>query len=131
VARSPWGTLLVVVLLAHLVFGLLRIPHSVIDKRTDELVSYGKLGGVRYLLDTKYHKGAAAVEWILENTVEDSVFLWRGEYKGSFELVAHLIYPRLLYEESRVAKYIHKIHGRPVSARVLVGRGNDVELVDR
>ena len=129
--RSRWGTLLLVVLLAHLVFGLARIPHSVVGKRLAERRSHDERGRVRYLLDTKHHKGAAAVQWILDNTVENSVFLWRGEYRGSFELVAQLIFPRLLYEESRIAKNIHEIHGRPVSARVLVGLGNDVELVDR
>jgi hypothetical protein len=131
VRRSRWGILLLVVLLAHLVFGLARVPHSVVGKRAAERHSYNERGRVRYLLDTKHHKGADAVQWILDNTVEDSVFLWRGQYKGSFELVAHLIYPRLLYEESRVARHIDKIHGRPVSARVLVGRGNDLELVER
>ena len=129
--RSGIQILLLVVLVGHLLLGLLRIPHAVVNKRGDEIALHGKVGHVSYLLDTKHHKGAAQVEWLLANTPEDSVILWRGEYKGSFELVAHLVYPRLLYEESRVAPGVDTIHDRKVAAKVLVGLGNDLELVSR
>ena len=122
--------LLLVVLLAHLVLGLARIPHAVIDKRQQEMAQYREKGPVRYLLETKHHSGANEVQWILDHTPENCVVLWRGNYKGSFELVAQLIFPRLLYAAG-AADGATTVHGRPVAAKVLVGLGTDLELHDR
>ena len=122
--------LLLVILLAHVILGLMRIPHAVIGKRRQEMTQYREQGPVRYLLETKHHRGADEVRWILDHTPENSVVLWRGEYKGSFELVAQLIFPRLLYAED-AAGSATTVHGRPVAAKVLVGLGTDLELQDR
>ncbi len=129
--RSHVKTLLLLLLAAHLLFGLARIPHGVFGKRQAEATRYRQLGRVRYLLDTKHRQGWQEVEWLLQNTPVNSVILWRGEYKGSFELVADLVFPRLLYEASRVQPGITTLHHRPVATRVLVGLGNDLELVAR
>lgn len=118
-------------LAGHLLLGLVRIPHAVFGKRAAEAALYQRVGRVRYLLDNRYHKGFEAVEWLLRNTPPDSVILWRGEPKGSFELVADLVFPRLLYESWRVQPGNRTIHGRPIASRVLVGLGTDLELVPR
>jgi hypothetical protein len=129
--RKLLGRLLLLLLCAHILLGLLRIPHAVIGHRRDETAALEARGRVRYLLDRKHWQGASTIQWILDNTVEDSVFLWRGQYKGSFELVAELIFPRLLYHESLVPRHTQELFGRPVAARVIVGLGNDLELRQR
>jgi len=131
VQRSHVKTLLLLLVTAHLLVGLARIPHAVFGKRAAEAARYEQVGRVRYLLDTKYHQGWQEVEWLLQNTPANSVILWRGEYKGSFELAADLVFPRLLYEASRVQPGITTIYDRPVATRVLVGLGNDLDLVSR
>lgn len=129
--RNHVRLLLLVLLASHLLLGLLRIPHAVFPKRAEEAAHYQKLGRVRYLLDTKRAQGWKEVEWLLRNTPPESVILWRGEYKGSFELAGDLLFPRLLYEASRVPPDTTTLHGRLVAPKVLVGLGNDLELVAR
>lgn len=129
--RSHVRFLLLVLLGTHLLLGLVRIPYAVFPKRREEAARYQEVGRVRYLLDTRHGHGWQAVEWLLQNTPPESVILWRGEYKGSFELAGDLLFPRLLYEASRVAPGTATLHGRPVAPKVLVGLGNDLELVPR
>jgi hypothetical protein len=131
VHRNHATILLLFVLAGHLLFGLARIPHAVFGKRAAAAADHELSGRVRYILDTRHVQGWAEVEWLLRNTPADSVILWRGEAKGSFELVADLVFPRLLYEAWRVAPGIQTIHGRPVASRILVGLGTDLELVPR
>jgi hypothetical protein len=131
VKRSHVRFLLLVLLGSHLLLGVVRIPYAVFPKRRAEAARYQEVGRVRYLLDTKRGHGWEAVEWLLRNTPPNSVILWRGEYKGSFELAGDLLFPRLLYEASRVPPDTATLHDRPVAPRVLVGLGNDLELVPR
>ncbi len=126
-----WTKVLWLVFFAHLTLGLARIPHGVVGKRLDEIGDYREGGPVRYLLDSKHHRGAEAVLWLLQNTPADSVVLWRGDPKGSFELVAHLIFPRLLYRADRLPSGATTVHDRPLASMVVVGHGDKLELQPR
>ncbi len=129
--RSHVTALLLLLLAGHLLFGIGRIPHGVFGKRQTEAAFYHRVGRGRYLLEARDYQGWHAVEWLLRNTPEKSVILWRGEAKGSFELVADLVFPRLLYDASRVRPGTDTVLGLPIASKVLVGLGGDLELVPR
>lgn len=129
--RRHITALLLLLLAGHLLLGLGRLPHGVFGKRQTEAALHREVGRVRYLLAARHHQGFEAVEWLLENTPRHCVILWRGNAKGSFELVADLVFPRLLYDASSLRPGTDTIFGLPVASKVLVGLGDDLELSPR
>lgn len=116
---SKGAALLLALLGAHIALGVARIPGKVIGRRVDEIEQFRDQGPARYLLGRAQLDGADEIEWLLENTDEDCVVLWRWPAKGALEFVAALIAPRLLVDERHVPEGATRFDGRPIAAGTL------------
>lgn len=132
---STWLGLLVLV---HVVWGIVRVPGKVWQRRLDDVDAYRR-GPVNWFLgpgaETRLG-GADAVQWLLDNTPPACVVPWRGEAKGAFELASGLLAPRWLVHADAVPRGAREYLGRALAAGsegvvVLVGRGEDVTLEAR
>ncbi|MCR9248218.1 MAG: hypothetical protein NXI31_24575 [bacterium] len=120
----------------HALWGLLRLPSRVAARRLSEIAQYREHGAVNYFLGATGKRedgGAAAVDWLLENSAPNAVVLWRGETKGAFELASGLLAPRWLVHRNHVSTAAREYRGRPLAGdargiAVLVGAGERVEL---
>lgn len=142
IERAPvkLRTLLIAAVAVHVIFVIVRVPHSVFGRRSKDISDHAERGAVRFHLDNKHRQGAAAVEWILANVPEDGVVLSQGELRGALEFVPVLIWPRLLVR-SAVPKSAREFAGRPIARRrredghegqvVLIGLGDALELAVR
>lgn len=112
---SKSSIFLLVLLGAHLALGIGRIPGRVIQRRLDEIHQYEQKGPARFLLeDAKLH-GADELEWVLANTAEHSVILWRWPSKGALEFAAALLAPRLVVDERLVSPGATQFAGRTIA----------------
>ncbi|MFQ5504799.1 MAG: hypothetical protein ACE5F1_08395 [Planctomycetota bacterium] len=132
---------LLLAFVVHLGIGVLRIPGKAYVKRLRQIQEYRQKGQVRYFMERFGSDTVDTMNWILENTPEDSVLLFRGSWRIAMEFVPALIHPRLLYAEDAVSPGASEVHGRPIARGlhpgvgrgqlVLVGRRNSLELETR
>lgn len=106
------GIALLVLLAVHLAIGIGRIPNRVIGRRVDDIQNYRVKGAARFLLEDAKLEGASQLDWVLANTDEFSVILWRWPCVGALEFAASLLTPRLIVDERDV----------PVGATTFAGR---------
>ncbi len=135
------GRIVLVLLLAHLAWGVGRIPSKVWGKRLDEIAEYQRDGAAAFHLDNSHRHGAGIVRRVVAGTPPDAIVLWTGEWKGALEFVAPLIAPRLLVDAHEVDPHAGTFLGRPLARLeradgnpatiVLVGSGDRVELTFR
>lgn len=85
----PW------LILAHLLWGAVRLPGKALARRVDEIERYRRDGAEHWFLDRGGYSGADVVTWIRDNTPERCVVLWEGERLGAMEFAAALLAPRL------------------------------------
>lgn len=113
---SKGGIVLLVLLLAHLAIGVGRMPSRVIGRRLDEIDLYEQKGAARFLLEDAKIEGAEQLEWLLANTAEDSVVLWRWPADGALEFAAAVLAPRLVVDERKVEPGSTRFAGRTIAA---------------
>lgn len=110
------GIVLLALLLAHLAIGVGRYPTRVIGRRLAEIEHYEQKGGARFLLEDAKIAGAKQLEWLLANTNENSVILWRWPSDGALEFAAALLAPRLIVDERKVPAGASTFAGRTIAA---------------
>lgn len=127
--------ILIGLVVVHVVWGAARIPSRVFERRLRHIAAHEARGDVRYHLDNEHRQGAAAVERLRATSPPDSVVLWRGKWRGSFEFAVALLAPRLLVHTDRVPIGASEFLGRPLArldagagVAVLVGDGDDLRL---
>jgi len=138
---NHWSLLMLCLLGIHIGWGAARIPGRVYGKRFKQIREYLQHGGPAYHLDNRHRQGAAQVQFILDQTEENSLLLWRGEAHGCMEFVPPLIAPRLLVSEDTCPPNATHMFGRPLAqgkladgssgVLVMVGFGDHLALVLR
>lgn len=111
--------LLIVLLGAHVVLGVTRVPGKVIGRRLDEIAAYREHGAAAFLLSRARLDGADELTWLLEHTDEQSVILWRWPADGALEFTSALLAPRLVVDERLVPGDATMFAGRPVASGVV------------
>lgn len=112
--RLDLRSLLLLALGAHLLFGLLRLPHAAYHKRMAQIASRRGLGDLAYHLRFS-SQSVAALAWLRDHTPTDAVVLFRGPWQGALEFAAPLLQPRLLYAEAAMPTGIQTMFGRPLA----------------
>ena len=90
--------LLLILLGAHFAVATLRIPTKHWGKRLDEIARYEEKGRYHFYFGDEQQQNGDLLQWLAENTPEDSVVLWRGEWKGAMEFAPALLWPRLVVD---------------------------------
>ena len=114
------------VLLAHVVWCVGRIPGVVFGKRIEEVREFRQQGDIRYLLARNALEGAEQIEWLRANTPELCAILFRGTRRGSLEFAAALLWPRELCAIERIASDQNYVDGKPLARGKLPGKGEGV-----
>ncbi|MGE3173918.1 MAG: hypothetical protein AB7O97_14935 [Planctomycetota bacterium] len=126
-------SLLAGLVLGHVVFGLLRVPHAAVARRLEEIDAVETQGRVAFAFESAYkaayRNGADVVQLLLDTTPEDAVVPVRGDFKGALELAVALLWPRLCVRAEHVSGGVYG--DRPVVDRVLVGDGAALRLESR
>ncbi|MHC5063874.1 MAG: hypothetical protein ACYTG5_07855 [Planctomycetota bacterium] len=136
--QRRWPSFLLLILIGHVLWGAVRIPSRVYERRLDKIGEYLDRGPALYHLDNDHRKGGDIIEKLLAETSEDCVILWRGNWKGVVEFIPFLIAPRLLVEAGRVPAGADQYLDRPIArgalasgetgVYVIVGLGESLEL---
>jgi hypothetical protein len=127
---SPSRPLVIILLLgAHLVWVVGRIPHSVVAKRLRAIESFASRGDCTHYLDGDQLSGADAIAWVRANCAEDAIVLFDGERKGALEFAPCLLFPRLLVAASAVARDATSHAARPIAHGERDGRRGRIVLV--
>ena len=101
VSGSPKITrLLAFLLVAHVGWGLARVPTKVWAKRLDEIEQFESEGPSGFFLDNEHRRGGPALQRLCDTNPQDRIVLWRGEWKGAMEFVPAVVAPRLVVHES-------------------------------
>jgi hypothetical protein len=129
--RRRWpGRLLLLLLGAHVVLGVFRLPGKVWGRRLDDIAEYRQKGAARYLLECARLSGADVVEWILQHAAVNTAVLWRGTSRGSLELVPGLLAPRLVVAEDAVPAGATSYQGRTLATGTLPSGQHGVLVVE-
>jgi len=120
-AMKSLASWLAVLLLAHAVFGALRLPGSVVGRRLTAIRACECDGHARYALQQAKLSGADAIATLLATTPPDAVVPIRGVRKGAIEFAPGLLWPRLCVEADALPAGELTSAGRPIAAVVLVG----------
>lgn len=126
-------SLLAGLVLGHVVFGLLRVPHAAVARRLEEIDAVETRGRVAFAFESAYkaayRNGAEVVQELLDTTPQDAVVPVRGDFKGALELAVALLWPRLCVRAEQVSGPVYG--DRPVADHVLVGDGGQLRLESR
>ena len=136
---SPrWFRVAIALLIVHIAVGVARIPSKVWGERQDAISHHHEVGAARYHVGNEHHFGADVIERILGDSQEDTVVLWRGEWKGAMEFAPALLAPRLLIPAGKCPKDATSWRGHDLATvrnssgdlvvPVLVGTGAGIEL---
>lgn len=120
---------LLVLLLVHVAWGLVRIPDKAIARRRDDIARYTERGQAGYFLKHAKWEGTEAIAWIVANTAADAAILHDGPTRGAFEFAAGSLSPRLLVLSSAWAPGRETVAGRPVARARLGDREGVVHLI--
>lgn len=127
---SPSRPLVITILLgAHLLWVVGRVPHSVVAKRLRAIESFASRGDCAHYLDGEQLSGADEIAWIRANCGDDAIVLFDGERKGALEFAPCLLFPRLLVAASAVAQDATNHGGRPIAQGERDGRRGRIVLV--
>ncbi|PIE23859.1 MAG: hypothetical protein CSA62_05535 [Planctomycetota bacterium] len=116
--------LLLLLLGAHLAIVALRIPSKHWGNRLDEIQRYQEQGRYHFYFRQEQRQNGDLLQWLAENTPQDSVLLWRGEWKGALEFAPALLWPRLLVDARALPPGQDSFHGRKVAAGRYPGLGS-------
>lgn len=117
--------------LAHIAWGLLRVPSRVLTRRCNDITAYREAGAAAYVLGANSLKGDDAIEWLLTNTPADSVVLWSGDGMGAMQFAPSLIAPRLLVRASQELIGQTEYAGLPIAQFEQDGRTGAATLIGR
>jgi len=120
---------LLVLLLVHVAWGLVRIPDKAIARRRDDIARYDERGPAGYFLKHAKWEGTEAIAWIVANTAADAVILHDGSTRGAFEFAAGALAPRLIVASSAWQPGRETMAGRPVACARLGDREGVVHLI--
>jgi len=135
--RFQRTTLACTLILAHVAWGLMRVPSRVVLRRFDDVEKYQHTGSAAFLLNANGLTGHDAIEWLLENTPPESVVLWSGDGMGAMEFAPNLLSPRLLVHASKHPRDQSHYGELPIAqferqgrrgAAILVGRDGGIAL---
>ncbi len=112
---------------AHLLWGLVRLPGKVINRRAEEVVVYQKAGAERWFFRGDELQGADTIAWLRENTPTSCVIAWEGERLGAMEFAAALLSPRF-FVRARDAARVSEATGAPIATAELEGRRGRVTV---
>ena len=121
--RGKVAAVLGCVVVAHVLFGLFRIPHAVIAQRFEDVAGFRRDGDAAWLFRTAKLEGADAIGLVRARTGPDAVVAFRGDRKGAMEFVPPLLWPRLCCAADRLPAGATTFAGRPIADVVLVGDG--------
>lgn len=110
------GIVLLALLFLHLAIGIGRLPGKVWARRLHEIEQYRQQGAARFLLDSAQLGGTDVLEWLLANTADDSVVLWRWPADGALEFAAALLAPRLVVDDREVPGGATTFAGRQIAS---------------
>ena len=119
--RNRASAVLGCVVIAHVVFGLCRIPHAVVAQRLEDVAGYRRDGDAAWLFRTAKLEGADAIAAVRARTAPDAVVVFRGDRKGAMEWAPALLWPRLCCAENRLPAGATTFAGRPIADLALVG----------
>ncbi|MCA8955625.1 MAG: hypothetical protein KDC87_06100 [Planctomycetes bacterium] len=115
--------LVVLAVLAHLLFGLQRVPAKALPKRLAQIRDYRTRGDIGFHVGRLSPESVPAVELLRARTPPDSVVLFDGQWRGAMELASALLHPRLFLRRDAVGKHERTAHGRPLARATLPGLG--------
>ena len=122
--RRQWLLWLVA---AHLIWGLVRLPGKVINRRAEEAVIYRKAVPEKWFFRGDDMQGADVISWLRENTPPACVIAWEGERLGAMEFAAALLSPRF-FVRARDAARVSAATGAPIATAELEGRRGRVTV---
>lgn len=88
--------IVVVLALAHVVWGAFRLPGKAVQRRREDIARYEELGPVDYFLKSPGWRGREAIDFVLAHSEPESVVLYDGKTQGAIEFVPGALAPRLL-----------------------------------
>ncbi|MBX3463727.1 MAG: hypothetical protein KF830_11180 [Planctomycetes bacterium] len=91
-----WSLPILLLVAAHLVWGLLRAPTRALVRRAEQVGTFQRLGDAHYLFAQSRLEGADAIAWLRANTLPEQRVPWQGSDRGAIEFAAALLWPRLL-----------------------------------
>ncbi len=121
---SRWLTWLVA---AHLLWGLVRLPGKVFDRRAEEVVLYQKTRPEQWFLRGDALQGAEVITWLRENTPPSCVIAWQGERLGVMEFAVGLLSPRY-FVRVEDAERVAATTGVPIATAELDGQRGHVTV---
>ncbi len=124
--RAGLRRVLIYTVLAHVLFAAQRLPTKVYGRRAEQLAHIATKGHADLLLRNRGVATLEVVQWLEANTPPDSVILYRGHWKGTIEILAALLHPRLLYFEAEAPPAATELCGRPLATGRLPGMGEGV-----
>ena len=130
-AMKSLASWLAVLLIAHAVFGVLRLPGSVVARRLGEIAACAREGHARYTLRLAQQSGSDAIVQLLAATPPDAVVPIRGVRRGAIEFAPGLLWPRLCVDAAALPAGARTAAGRPIAPFVLVGDGAALRLEPR
>lgn len=131
-SAGPRLTLLAgLLVLAHVGFALVRVPHAVVAKRWREVAACRSEGDAAFILRTAHLDGADAIATLRATTAEHAVVPVRGSDKGALEFAPMLLWPRLCKAAGSLPPGVATADGRPIAPWVLVAEGKRLRLEAR
>ena len=117
----PWLVLL------QLLWGLVRVPGKVINRRAEEAVIYRKAAPEKWFFRGDDMQGADVISWLRENTPPACVIAWEGERLGAMEFAVGLLSPRFFVRPADVER-VAASTGAPIATAELDGRSGRVTV---
>ena len=115
-SRRPRGitaTIILTLLVAHFGFCIARWPAGTIAKRAASIAEHEQLGASNWHYRHNDEETRRIATWLDETVPEGHVVLFDGERQGALQLLAPLLFPRLLVEANARRGDLDEA-GRPV-----------------
>lgn len=125
--RAQVGRWLTWLVMAHLLWGLVRLPGKVIDRRAEEVVLYHKARPEQWFLRGDALQGADVITWLREHTPPACVIAWEGERLGVMEFAVGLLSPRF-FVRAEDAERVAAATGAPIATAELNGQRGRVTV---
>ena len=98
-----------ILLVAHLTFGALRFPRGAVVKRAQEVSRWHETGLVDWHFQLTDEETRRVAHWLHDSVPPDQAVLYRGTERGYPQLLAAVLFPRLMVHE--------RVLGTPAAAR--------------
>lgn len=106
------------VVLAHLVVVVARVPYAAWAKRLREISAHRADGRTPFLFAASHLDGADVVDRLIASTPPDAMIAYDGDRKGALEFVAALVFPRLLVAAGQIVADQTEVAGRRIATQV-------------